>query len=104
VRTGTPEDKEAYLKQWRGLDAGVDTKAPLADFYDADTLKVVEQSPETFSRWGFTQGKGELAGAVTGQLVVPKSLAALVNGAGDAKAAATGANEQVATIAEELGS
>jgi multiple sugar transport system substrate-binding protein len=104
VRPGTAEDPEAYLKQWRALKAGVDTKAPLADFYDAETLKVIEESPETFSRWGFTQGKGELAGAVTGQLVVPKSLAELVNGAGDAKAAATGANEQAATIAEELGS
>jgi multiple sugar transport system substrate-binding protein len=104
VRTGTAEDPQAYVEQWRGLDAGVDTKAPLARFYDAKTLEVVEKSPETFSRWGFIQGKGELAGAVTGQLVVSKALANLVNGAGDAKAAATEANEATATIADELGS
>jgi multiple sugar transport system substrate-binding protein len=104
VRTGTAEDPQAYLEQWRGPDAGVDTKAPLAQFYDAETLRVVEESPETFSRWGFTEGKGELAGAVTGQLVVPKALADLVNGGGDARAAAGEANEQTATIADELGS
>lgn len=104
VRTGTADDPQAYVEQWRKLDAGVDTKAPLAQFYDAATLKAVEESPDTFSRWGFTQGKGELAGAVTGQLVVPKALADLINGAGDAKAVAGDANEEVATIAEELGS
>jgi multiple sugar transport system substrate-binding protein len=104
VRTGTADDPQAYVKQWRGLKAGVDTKAPLAQFYDAQTLKAVEESPATFSRWGFTQGKGELAGAVTGQLVVPKALANLVNGAGDARAAASEANEATVTIADELGS
>lgn len=104
VRTGTADDPRAYVEQWRGLDAGVDTKAPLAQFYDKDTLEAVEKSPETFSRWGFTQGKGELAGAVTGQLVVPKALANLINGAGDARAAAKEANEQTAAIAEDLGS
>jgi hypothetical protein len=35
---------------------------------------------------------------------VPKALANLVNGAGDAKAAANEANEATATIADELGS
>jgi multiple sugar transport system substrate-binding protein len=104
VRTGTADDPRAYVEQWRGLKAGVDTKAPLAQFYDAETLKAVEESPATFSRWGFTQGKGELAGAVTGQLVVPKALADLVNGSGDAQAAASAANDQATTIAEELGS
>ena len=104
VRAGTADDPAAYVEQWRELKAGVDTKAPLAQFYDAETLKAVEESPESFTRWGFTQGKGELAGAVTGQLVVPKALAELINGGGDARAAAGSANEQVATIAEELGS
>jgi multiple sugar transport system substrate-binding protein len=104
VRTGTADDPQAYVEQWRELEAGVDTKAPLARFYDEETLKAVEGSPDTFTRWGFTQGHGELAGAVTGQLVVPKALANLVNGAGDAQSAAGEANEQTATIAEELGS
>jgi multiple sugar transport system substrate-binding protein len=104
VRAGTAEDPQVYIEQWRRLKAGVDTKAPLSQFYDAETLKAVEESPDSFSRWGFTQGKGELAGAVTGQLVVPKALAELINGAADAKGVAGDANEEVATIAEELGS
>lgn len=104
VRAGTAEQPQAYLEEWRAAKAGVDTKAPLAQFYDEQTLRVVEESPETFSRWGFMQGHGALAGAVTGQLVVPKALSNLLNGSGDAKGAATEANEQAATIADELGS
>jgi multiple sugar transport system substrate-binding protein len=104
VRTGTADDPTAYVKQWRALKAGVDTKAPLAQFYDAQTLRAVEESPDTFSRWGFTQGKGELAGAVTGQLVVPKALAEMLNGSGDAAGAARAANDEATTIEDELGS
>jgi multiple sugar transport system substrate-binding protein len=102
VRTGTKDDPQANLETWRGLEAGVDTKAPLSKFYDAETLRVVEESPSTFSRWGFRQGEAELAGAVAGQLVLPKALAEVVNG-GDAEAASARAAEQAATIAEELG-
>lgn len=104
VRTGTAQNGQAYIEQWRELDAGVDTKAPLSQFYDAETLRAVEQSPETFSRWGLAEGQGELAGAVTGQLVVPKALSELINGSGDARSVARDANEQATTIAEELGS
>ena len=104
VRTGTADDPQAYLEQWRTLEAGVETTAPLSEIYDAETLTAVEESPETFSRWGFTQGKGELAGAVTGELVVPKALAEMINSSGDAETAARDANEQANTIAEELGS
>ncbi len=104
VRTGTAEDKQAYVEQWRTLKAGVETKAPLTQFYDADTLKAVEQSPQTFHRWGFNQGKGELAGAVTGELVVPKAIAEMINGGKDAETAAKDADEQATSIQEELGS
>mgnify|MGYP006198076629 CR=1 FL=1 len=66
VRSGTKDNPQEYAEAWRALDVGVDTKAPLSEFYDAETLKVVQDSPRSFSRWGFTQGKGELAGAVAG--------------------------------------
>ncbi|MEU4744999.1 hypothetical protein AB0G02_31705, partial [Actinosynnema sp. NPDC023658] len=103
VRAGTKDDPQEYAEAWRGLAAGVDTKAPLADFYDAETLRVVQDSPRSFRRWGFTRGKAELAGAVAGQLVVPKALAEVLNGSGDAAAAARSASAQAATIAQELG-
>ena len=103
VRAGTKDEAQQYAEMWRGLDVGVDTKAPLSKFYDAETLKVVQESPRSFSRWGFTQGKAELAGAVAGQLVVPKALAEVLNGGGEAGAAARKASEQAATIAQELG-
>ncbi|XVS67768.1 ABC transporter substrate-binding protein [Actinosynnema sp. CA-299493] len=103
VRAGTAQNPQEYAEAWRGLDVGVDTKAPLSRFYDAETLTVVQDSPKTFRRWGFNQGKAELAGAVAGQLVVPKALAEVVNGSGDAATAAGKANEQAAAIARELG-
>ncbi|MEV1121180.1 extracellular solute-binding protein [Actinosynnema sp. NPDC049800] len=103
VRAGTKDNPRQYVEAWRALDVGVDTKAPLSKFYDEETLRVVQESPRSFSRWGFPQGKAELAGAVAGQLVVPKALAEAVNGGGDAPAAARKASEQAATLARELG-
>ncbi|MFD0200404.1 MULTISPECIES: ABC transporter substrate-binding protein [Saccharothrix] len=103
VRAGTKDYPRQYVEMWRGLDVGVDTKAPLSKFYDAETLRVVQESPRSFSRWGFTEGKAELAGAVAGQLVVPKALADVLNGGGDAAGAAREASEQAAVIAQELG-
>ncbi|MFT7840306.1 extracellular solute-binding protein [Saccharothrix sp. BKS2] len=103
VRAGTAQEPRAYVEAWRGLDVGVDTRAPLSRFYDAETLRVVQESPHSFRRWGFAEGRGELAGAVAGQLVVPKALAELVNGSGDAADAARSAQEQALDIADEIG-
>ena len=54
-----------------GSKAGVDTKAPLSPS-TAEVLKAVASSPETFERWGLTQGQGDLVGAIGGQFVVPR--------------------------------
>jgi multiple sugar transport system substrate-binding protein len=104
VRPGNGSDPQGNLKMWRTLEAGVDTKAPLSQFYDTRALEAVEGSPSSFSRWGYAQGQGELAGAVTGQLVLPKAFSDLVNGSGDAQAAARKAQEEASRIKDELGS
>ncbi|RJK98031.1 extracellular solute-binding protein [Vallicoccus soli] len=103
VRTGTADDPEAFLTAWRGLEAGVDRKAPLSDFYPAEVLDAVAASPETFARWGFPQGQGELAGAVAGQFVVPQALATALSGGAEPADAATQMAEEARTVQEDLG-
>jgi multiple sugar transport system substrate-binding protein len=95
TRQGTKAGDTSYLDAWQKLKAGVDTKAPLSDFYDPDVLKAVQEAPETFNRWGLPQGQGALVGAMQGPLPVPKALAELINGKGDATAAAQSAQKAV---------
>jgi multiple sugar transport system substrate-binding protein len=102
VRQGPKAGDTAYLKSWEGLKAGVDTKAPLSQFYGTDVLKAVQESPETFNRWGLTQGQGDLVGATLGPLPVPKALSDLIGGKGDAAQAAQAAQKAVEEIQKGL--
>ena len=95
TRQGTKPGDTSYLQAWQKLKAGVDTKAPLSDFYDPDVLAAVQKAPETFNRWGLQQGQGALVGAMQGPLPVPKALAELINGKGDPTAAAQSAQKAV---------
>ena len=103
TRQGTEDDPEQFITAWEGLDAGVDTKAPLSDFYDAETLEAVRTSPETIQRWGFEQGEGALVGATLGELPVATALNELVSGSGTAEEAAQQAQSAVVEIQESLG-
>jgi multiple sugar transport system substrate-binding protein len=95
TRQGTKPGDTSYLDAWQKLKAGVDTKAPLSDFYAPDVLAAVQKAPETFNRWGLPQGQGALVGAMQGPLPVPKALAGLINGSGDPAAAAQNAQKAV---------
>jgi multiple sugar transport system substrate-binding protein len=103
TRKGTKEEPERYSEAWRELQAGVDTKKPLSDFYDQSVLDAVAASPETFDRWGLRQGQGALVGAILGQLPVAKSLNQLIASGGDPAEAARDADQEVETIKKELG-
>ena len=95
TRQGTKPGDTSYLAAWQKLETGVDTKAPLSDFYDPDVLTAVQQAPATFSRWGLPQGQGALVGAMQGPLPVTKAVAGLVDGEGDATTAAQSAQQAV---------
>jgi multiple sugar transport system substrate-binding protein len=103
TRQGTADEPTRYLDAWSTLPAGVDTKAPLSDFYDAETLEAVRTSPETIQRWGFEQGQGALVGATLGELPVATALNELVSGSGTAEEAAQQAQAAVVEIQESLG-
>ncbi|MFC8616474.1 ABC transporter substrate-binding protein [Micromonospora purpureochromogenes] len=98
VRKGTADDKEKFLTAWNTSQAGVDAKKPLSEVYGDEVLTGLRTSPDTFQRWGLTQGQGKLVGAILGELPVPKALADVVGGKSDAGAAAARAKKDVEAI------
>jgi multiple sugar transport system substrate-binding protein len=102
TRQGTKAGDTSYLTGWQKLKAGVDTKAPLSQFYGPDVLKAVQESPETFNRWGLPEGQGALVGAMQGPLPIPKALSDLINGKGDAAGAAATSQKAVEDLQKDL--
>ncbi|MFY1593354.1 ABC transporter substrate-binding protein [Micromonospora sp. WMMD737] len=98
VRKGTPQEPEKFLTAWNTSQAGVDTRKPLAEVYGEEVLASLRRSPDTFQRWGLTQGQGKLVGAILGELPVPKALNDVVAGRTDATAAAGRAKKDVEAI------
>lgn len=98
VRKGTADDREKFLTAWNTSQAGVDAKKPLSEVYGDEVLATLRTSPDTFQRWGLTQGQGKLVGAILGELPVPKALADVVGGKSDAGAAAARAKKDVEAI------
>ncbi|GAA4377084.1 ABC transporter substrate-binding protein [Agromyces bauzanensis] len=101
VRTGTEEEPTLYSDLWATLPAGVDTKAPLSDFYAADVLEVVAAGPEDLARWGISQGQGNLLGALQGEHPVADAVSEVAQGEDPATAAQDSA-EAVRSIAASL--
>ena len=85
------------------LEIGVDTKAPLSDFYSEEVVEILTSGADNLSRWGITQGQGDLVGASLGELPVPQAVGALVAGDVDAQGAADQAAEALRTIQGSLG-
>jgi multiple sugar transport system substrate-binding protein len=103
TRFGTPENPTEYVDAWAELEIGVDTKAPLSDFYPPEVVDILTSGADNLSRWGITQGQGDLVGASLGELPVPQAVGALVAGDVDAQAAAEQAAEALRTIQGSLG-
>jgi len=102
VREGTPDNPTEFVDAWHELPAGVDTQRPLAELYTPDVIEALSSSPETFSRWGFPQGEGELVGATLGELPVAQAISAMTAGDVDAAEAAARAAEDIRSIQASL--
>ncbi|MEU6205696.1 extracellular solute-binding protein, partial [Micromonospora musae] len=98
ARKGTTAEPEKFLTAWNSSQAGVDTKKPLAEVYGDQVLDGLRTSPDTFQRWGLTQGQGKLVGAILGELPVPKALNEVITAKSDAAAAAGRAKKDVEAI------
>ena len=102
TRQGTADEPTKFIDEWSGLPAGVDTKAPLADFYDAEVLEALSTAPDTIQRWAITQGEGELLGATLSELPVAKAVNRVTTGEVDGETAAQEADEDVTSIQQDM--
>jgi multiple sugar transport system substrate-binding protein len=98
TRLGTAQDPQKFVDGWKSLESGVDTKASLTDIYPPEVLAEMQTALDGFSRWGFTQGQGNLLGAVLTELPVPKAIGSLAGGKIDGKAAADQVQQAVESI------
>jgi multiple sugar transport system substrate-binding protein len=102
VRTGTKDQPNTFTDAWNHLKTGVDLRKPLSEIYPPGVLKLLATSTDTMNRWGFPQGRGQLVGAQLGELPIPKSLAAALNGTLDAAGAAEQAQADMEEIARSV--
>jgi multiple sugar transport system substrate-binding protein len=102
TRQGTADEPTRFIDAWATLPAGVDTKAPLSDFYSAEVLDAVRSAPDTISPWGIPQGQGALVGASLGELPVPQAISAMTGGELDPQGAAQQAADALREIASSL--
>ncbi len=98
VRAGNESGSTEYADAWAGMDVGVDTKAPLSDFYGAEVIDALTTGTETLSRWAIPQGQGDLLGAIQGEQPVANAVNEVANGtsAEDAVQQAADAIQQAA--------
>ena len=83
------------------VDSGI--RFTLVVKVDAAPGTALQNSPDSFQRWGFPQGQGNLVGATLGELPVPKAINSLAGGELDAAGAAERAAEDVKAIQKSLG-
>ena len=103
ARQGTADEATKYIDAWSTLPAGVDTKAPLSDFYDAEVLDALKTSPDTIQRWALTQGAGELLGASLSELPVAQEVNKVTTGQVTGEEAAKESQDAVSQIQDDLG-
>jgi multiple sugar transport system substrate-binding protein len=101
VRGGTDDNPTEFSDAWAGLDVGVDSKAPLADFYGQDVIDALTGGPDEMSRWAIPQGQGDLLGAIQGEQPVANAVNEVSSGA-DPAGAASKADEAVTSVAGTL--
>jgi len=95
MRHGDAENGNKFIDGWRGLETGVDRKAPLSDFYSEDVINELIQGSNNFDRWGFKQGQGELVAQVYSTLIVPQTLDQVFQGTLTPAEAAKSMQQQV---------
>jgi multiple sugar transport system substrate-binding protein len=102
ARSGSTPGGTEFVDRWKTLPVGVDTEGPLTQFYPPEVLNVLATGPEAYTRWGITQGQGDLIGASLGELPVPAAVAAVTSGAVDAPGAAAQAEAALKSIQDSL--
>ena len=87
VRAGNSAGSTEYTDAWSSMDVGVDTKAPLSQFYSQDVINALTSGSENLSRWAIPQGHGDLLGAIQGDQPVANAVNQVSNGTSAEEAA-----------------
>jgi multiple sugar transport system substrate-binding protein len=101
VRSGTGDEPEMFLDAWANMDVGVDTKAPLSDFYGPEVIESLTGGVDQLARWAIPQGQGDLLGAIAGEMPVAGAVNAVSTGDAAEEAAAAAA-EAIKAAADSL--
>ncbi len=101
VRAGNEAGGTEYADAWAGMDVGVDTKAPLSDFYGPEVIDALTSGTETLSRWALPQGQGDLLGAIQGEQPIANAVNEVANGTSPEDAVASAA-EAIRAAADSL--
>lgn len=93
VRAGDKAGATNYSDAWSDMKVGVDTKAPLSDFYGKDVINALTSGTETLQRWAIPQGQGDLLGAIQGEQPVANAVNEVANGTSPEEAAQKAADD-----------
>jgi len=101
VRAGASADSTEYAEAWAAMPVGVDTKAPLSQFYGQDVIDALVAGTDSLSRWAIPQGQGDLLGAIQGEQPVANAVNQVANGT-DAAEAASAAADAIRAVQDSL--
>ena len=102
LRFGNEAGSTEFVEGWGNLDVGVDTRAPLSDFYSAEDLETIVSGSEGYTRMGYDVGASVLASAVGAQFFIQENLVAVLNGELTAEEAAEEIQIEIEDIQFEL--
>ena len=80
MRRGTAASPTEYVDAWQTLPTGVDRKAPLSDFYSAETISSIAAGADNAARWTI----GVESGVIYTELPFPALIADLIASGGSA--------------------
>ena len=101
VRSGPESGSTEYSDAWAGMDVGVDTKAPLSEFYGQEVIDALTAGTDSLQRWAIPQGQGDLLGAIQGEQPVANAVNEVSNGT-PAEEAAQQAQDAISEAAESV--
>ncbi|MGW1027957.1 ABC transporter substrate-binding protein [Streptomyces sp. NPDC002577] len=102
VRRGTADAPDRYLDAWRSSRMGVDTLKPMNEVFSDQLLDQLADGVGNMRRWGIEQGEGALVGAISGELPVPKAVAAMTSGQISPAEAARASDDEVTALQKSL--
>jgi multiple sugar transport system substrate-binding protein len=101
VRAGDSAGATNYSDAWAAMPVGVDTKAPLSDFYGPEVIEALTAGTDSLQRWALPQGQGDVLGAIQGEQPVANAVNKVSNGT-PAEEAASQAADAISEAAESV--